>query len=220
MTHIDISLPPAMPPATDGDDDEWATDGQDAEGEAAAGAGQTKRGRAKGKAKAGAEKKTRTDLALSNSDCFVSGCQDKAKRNCRACVDHERVVAAMKYQAKAAGEVQALDEVLAHPTKGATAVKEFAANNVIAGKFRHKKIEWTDFKKSYEVSVSFTERSGQELMDQDEHCAYWTTRGKSQAWADSDWQGLVQARVDGEGEGAARIGLFLFVSIVAPSPLH
>ena len=171
---------------------------------AAASVASAKAGRGKGRGRgksAGGRGKGKGRGKSKQISCIVSGCPEPPKKHGETCQHHDRLIAAMKYQAGRDGELAALSQVLEDPHRLKLAILDFEKNNVIEGKFRYKKLDWAIFKRVYGVRVSFTVREGEEQMDKAEHEEYFLGKSKSQTWIDSDWNTLLANAKDDDKEG-------------------
>ena len=88
------------------------------------------------------------------------------------------------------------------PVGSEQAIEDFIKNNVDSGRFRKHLIDWVQFKKVYGVSLKYTQRQRQVLMNK---ASFWT-HYETLKWKEQDiqdeWDKLVNdPGADSEGSG-------------------
>eukprot|EP00969_Alexandrium_andersonii_P085349 3763529-Alexandrium_andersonii.AAC.1 len=74
---------------------------------------------------------------------------------------------------------------MSDPQKAAMALDKFRKENYVAGKFRKKLIDWAQWKRSFGIRLSFTERCGEELWDFTDFKKHHEERGMDITWIKS-----------------------------------
>ncbi|CAE7378626.1 unnamed protein product [Symbiodinium sp. CCMP2592] len=146
------------------------------QGEAGDGAA-PRAGRSKAKAKA---------KAAVLKICFITTCDSQCLKGKRWCKPHNQTYDNMHYQARKAGEVEALDEAMGNSATATAAMEEFEEMNPSDGKWKRKQlINWSQFKRLYCVSQIRRSRQGTRPFEHGE----WMIRGeKTMGWSKSATQ--------------------------------
>ena len=144
-------------------DDDFAAIGAFAEGDVA-GTGGKRKGCAADGSQADAKKKARGQRQPSDKCCFVGQCSNKVKANSKWCIPHTRDANAMIDQAKKAGKLSELQQVLGDPHKASLALSDFAAENC-DGAFRKKLIDWVSFTRRHGVRLHSAHLSRERNLD-------------------------------------------------------
>ena len=160
--------------------------------------------RGQGKVIKGHTKGAQKERAKTSKRCFVADCPETCKNKCKFCVHHFNVDACHLSQArKDPSNLAAYKEVQADPQKCRSAFDAWDAENPPGVSKKHL-VEWGQWRKRYGVTVGVTQRQGEELMTIGDFIAMKKMKGHEKEEAEAEWQQMIDAGHEGEGDGKSR----------------
>ena len=156
-----------------------------------------------GKVIKGHTKQAKKERAKTSKRCFVADCPETCKNKSSYCVHHFNIDGCHISQAKKAGTLEAYKQVTACPHKCRTAFDAWDAENP-AGSTKKHLVEWGQWRKRYGVTVGVTQRQGEELLSMVDFVAMKRLKGYEKEDAEAEWQQMIDAGNEGEGDGRSR----------------
>lgn len=136
-------------------------------------------------------------------ECYVQGCDAKAKPKNKCCVHHFNILGCLHKQAKKSNNLDAYQHIVLCPIRTREACDAFDAENP-PGATRKNLVEWGHWRKRFGVRAAIVQRQGEELMGMNEFIEREKKKGASQQQAEADWNSRLERGADGEGEGPLR----------------